>query len=245
MPVTAALIAGGASIIGGSMSRSGQASANRQNLKIARENRAWQEQMSNTAYQRATKDLEAAGLNRILAMGSPATTPGGNVATMQNVAAQQGQQIGEAGAKAMSAKMVAQQIRNMRAQETLTLAQAQAIQPAAQAGGAVGTAIDTAKQRLKPLDYGSMADRLWTDTKAVYNKLAGMTSQRKTLPAEQRIANAAKSVGLNPDKAKQQVLRTVRQMDLPKMTDEQAYRWAVANPEKLREFEERQKRMGM
>ena len=201
MPVTAALIAGGASIIGGSMSRSGQSSANRQNLKIARENRAWQEQMSNTAYQRATKDLEAAGLNRILAMGSPATTPGGNVATMQNVAAQQGQQIGEAGAKAMSAKMVAQQIRNMRAQEQLTLAQAQAIQPAAQAGGAIGTAIDYGKTKLKPLDWGSMADRLQTDTSAFFSKLAGMTQNRKTKDAGawERVKSAAESVNLNSE----------------------------------------------
>ena len=35
---------------------------------------AWQTQMSSTAYQRAAKDLEKAGLNRILAIGNPAST---------------------------------------------------------------------------------------------------------------------------------------------------------------------------
>lgn len=43
---------------------------------FTREQMAWQEQMSNTAYQRAAKDLESAGLNRVLALGNSATTPG-------------------------------------------------------------------------------------------------------------------------------------------------------------------------
>jgi len=47
-------------------------------------NRAFQERLSNTAYQRAAKDLEAAGLNRILAVGSPASTPGGSTANIPN-----------------------------------------------------------------------------------------------------------------------------------------------------------------
>lgn len=44
---------------------------------MAREQMDFQREMSNTAYQRAASDLSAAGLNRILALGSPASTPGG------------------------------------------------------------------------------------------------------------------------------------------------------------------------
>lgn len=40
--------------------------------------------MSSTAYQRAAVDLNKAGLNRILALGSPASSPGGSTAVMQN-----------------------------------------------------------------------------------------------------------------------------------------------------------------
>jgi hypothetical protein len=55
----------------------GAASANREAKREAQRDRDWQERMSNTAYQRSAKDLEKAGLNRILALGSPASTPGG------------------------------------------------------------------------------------------------------------------------------------------------------------------------
>lgn len=51
------------------------------NKGMAREQRRWAERMSNTQYQRAAKDLEKAGLNRVLALGSPASTPAGSSAS--------------------------------------------------------------------------------------------------------------------------------------------------------------------
>lgn len=53
--------------------------ANEQNIALARENRDWSQMMSNTAYQRATTDMRAAGLNPMLAYaqggaGTPSST---------------------------------------------------------------------------------------------------------------------------------------------------------------------------
>ena len=48
------------------------------NAVEAAKNRDFQRQMSNTAYTRAARDLDRAGLNRILALGNPASTPAGS-----------------------------------------------------------------------------------------------------------------------------------------------------------------------
>jgi hypothetical protein len=81
--VIAAAGAVGASLIGAS----GQRSANKKNISLAQDNRQWQENMSNTEYQRSMRDMRKAGLNPMLAYSKGgASTPSGSVATAQNAA---------------------------------------------------------------------------------------------------------------------------------------------------------------
>lgn len=80
IPYGAALIGAGASLLGSKMTNDATKAMTRRQMQF-------QERMSNTAYQRAAKDLEAAGLNRILALGSPATTPAGSIGSMADYGA--------------------------------------------------------------------------------------------------------------------------------------------------------------
>lgn len=98
-PLTMGLIGGAANLVGSIFSS--QTSASNTQAQIAAQqqmqqeteafnssqadiNRQFQEQMSSTAYQRASKDMQAAGLNPMMMFGSgsSASTPSGSVASV-------------------------------------------------------------------------------------------------------------------------------------------------------------------
>jgi len=91
---------------GGLINYMGQHSANKTNIKLARENRDWEEQMSNTAWQRGVNDMMKAGINPMLAISQgPASTPSNSAATV----ASEGEGLGRAVTSAASTIAMKQQ----------------------------------------------------------------------------------------------------------------------------------------
>lgn len=82
MPIGPAVIEGA----GMAVEALGNIGTNMTNYRIAKEDRSWKERMDNTKVQRGMKDLEAAGINPILAGRHAGSVPGTTVPTMQNPA---------------------------------------------------------------------------------------------------------------------------------------------------------------
>jgi len=116
------------SIAGGLISGGGQRSANRTNVMLSREERAWEKMMSDTAAQRRVADLKAAGLNPMLAYNDVASTPSVPAPQVANEQAAVGQGVSSAAQVVMAAKQMQAQTATLEASARKTDAEAASIE---------------------------------------------------------------------------------------------------------------------
>lgn len=118
MPFLPWLAANAVPLIGGLLGAGGQIHQNNSARAVAREQMAFQERMSSTAYQRSREDMIAAGLNpAMMAHSGGASSPGGASAQLGNVAT--------AGmTSARDAALAKEQIEQIKAQTRIVRAEA-------------------------------------------------------------------------------------------------------------------------
>lgn len=123
-----AAIGAAAAIGGGIMESSGAHKANRTSLLNSREQRAWEERMSNTAVRRRVEDLRAAGLNPMLAYTGQASTPSYQLPQVLNERSGAGAGVSQAGAVYASIQQIKAQTKVAEAQARKTDAEAQLVE---------------------------------------------------------------------------------------------------------------------
>lgn len=205
-----AAIPAAASAFGAMMQYQGAQEANETNIRLSQENRDFQERMSNTAYQRATKDMISAGLSPMLAYSQGgASSPAGGAAVVQNTKSHMATSARDVGMATLQAENVQATTAREKTQADLNVASAEesrarahelrsdtASKDQGEAFGGDGP-VRTLRDLTRAMDY----KKLTLDTGLTGTHINELTQRIWNMKTTQRLTNA-------------QILETMKGMEL-------------------------------
>lgn len=180
------------SFLGGERRNSAQTEASNAQM-------AFQERMSSTAYQRATLDMQKAGLNPMLAYSQgPASSPQGAMPDIED-------SIGPAVQTAFQRQRLEQEISNMKAQNEQIKSQTRATDAQAQ-----NIAADTAVKSAELPRISAATQNLQTSSSQMLSQIKNLEEQNKEITA--RIVNLGKE-GPRIDATVQEILAHTKNLN--------------------------------
>lgn len=192
-----AIIGAAGSVLGGILGYKGQQDTNTANRQLARENRDWQEHMSNTAYRRATRDMTKAGLNPILAyQQGGAGTPAGSIIPMENPAKDAASVGRDATANLINFQRAKAEIELMKTNSALNMEKVQT-EKTAQATNTASAGYTASQTQFMPDIWSAQAENYESQTLKLWAEMGNLAREGKRLDAVVTIAQAeafAKSI---------------------------------------------------
>lgn len=169
------------------MQSSMQHKANRTNVMLAREQRAWEAELANTGYRRKMWDLQQAGVNPLLAVGGPpAATPSVSPAKVESTT--KNVDLGASAQRIFERQVGQQQLLQASAQTRLTTEQARLAEETAK-----NVQADTLLKRTTAAHTVTSMRNLETQREKVLQEIQNLVSDKAYRDLEVYIKAASKN----------------------------------------------------